>query len=230
MLRALLCELEGVLVNTTAMRREAMASAVSTLGGMLPDDWRTQVTDPPVVPADASIAAAAAGLAPDDTTADLLGVAASRCFLEAASLRGVSLVEGAAGFIRDAAAQVRLGVVTRARRREVELLLSLTPFAEAFAFVIAEEDSPRGKPHPAPYERALERLRLPPGGRVDVLAVEHGALGIASAGAAGVRCVAVGPFEQMAGVAPAAAIPSIGASSLMVLARLADASDPGVVV
>jgi HAD superfamily hydrolase (TIGR01509 family) len=230
MLRALLCELEGVLVMTTAMRREAMALAVESLGGSLPDEWRSQITDPPLVPADAGLAAAAGGLEADDTTTDLLGVAASRLFLEAASLRGISLAEGAAAFVRDAAAQVRLGIVTRARRRETELLLSLTPFADAFAFTIAEEDAARGKPHPQPYEQALDRLHLPPGERATVVAIEHGAMGIASAGAAGLRCVAVGPFEQTAGVAPAAAIPAIGATSIALLARLDQVSDPGVVV
>ncbi|HSJ64977.1 MAG TPA: HAD family hydrolase [Gemmatimonadaceae bacterium] len=230
MLRALLCELEGVLVNTTAMRRDAMARAVASLGGTLPDEWRSVITDPPAVPADAAIAAAAADLAADDTTADLLGVAASRVFLEDASLKGVTLTDGAANFVKDAASQVRLGIVTRARRREAELLLSLTPFGDAFAFVVAEEDAGFPKPHPAPYEQALVRLRLPPGGRSDVLALEHGALGIASAGAAGLRCVAVGPFEQMAGVSPAAAIPALTVSSLAALARAAAAPVPGVVV
>jgi beta-phosphoglucomutase-like phosphatase (HAD superfamily) len=230
MLRALLCELEGVLVRTTEMRRAAMARAVASLDGSLPDDWRSQITEPPVVPADAAAAAAAGGLDEGDTTADLLGLAASNFFLEMVSAGGVTLADGAAAFVKDAAAGVRLGIVTRARRREAELLLSLTPFGDAFAFIIAEEDAPRGKPNPDPYLHALERLRLPPGGHRDVLTIEHGALGIIAAGAANVRCVAVGPFEQAPGVAPATAISSLDAVSLSVLARLADAPDPGVVV
>jgi beta-phosphoglucomutase-like phosphatase (HAD superfamily) len=230
MLRALLCELEGVLVQTTALRREAMARAVASLDGSLPDDWRSQITEPPVVPADAAAAAAAGGLDTNDTTADLLGIAASRHFVEAASAGGIILAEGAQAFVRDAAAQVRIGLVTRARRREAELILSLTPFADAIAFVIAEEDAPRGKPHPDPYLQALDRLRLPPGVRSDVLTIEHGAPGIISAGAANLRCVAVGPFEQAPGVAPAAAIRSLASLTLPTLARLADAPDPGVVV
>lgn len=230
MLRALLCELEGVLVSTTAMRREAMARAVATMSHTLPDDWRSAVTEPPVVPADAALAAAAAGLPTDDTTTDLLGVAASRFFMEAASLGGVALANGAAAFVREASAGVRLGIVTRARRREAELLMSLTPFADAFAFVIAEEDAPPGKPDPAPYEQALDRLRLGPGGRSDVVALEHGAVGLASAAAARIRCVAVGPFEQTPSVAPVAAIPSLADASLTVIARLASAPDPGIVV
>lgn len=223
MLRAILCELEGVLVQTTGLRRASMARAVQSFGGSLPDDWRSEVTEPPIVPADAAQALRAAGLSDDDTTADLLGIAASRSFLEAVSTGGVLLADGATTFVRELAGRVRLGIVTRARRREADLLLSHTPFADAFTFVVAEEDVSRGKPHPDPYIGALDRLRLAPDGTLDVIAIEHGATGIASAVAAGLRCVAVGPFEQAPGVAPASAVASVAALSLDVLTRLTDA-------
>ena len=229
MLRAILCELEGVLVQTTGLRRASMARAVESLGGSLPGDWRSEVTEPPIVPADAMSALEAAGLKLDDTAADLLGIGASRLFLEAVSAGGVTLADGATAFVREASAQVRLGIVTRARRREAELILSHTPFADAFAFVIAEEDVPRGKPHPDPYMAALDRLRLPPDSTREVLAIEHGALGIASAVAAGLSCVAVGPFEQAPGVAPVSAISSVAAVTVPLLAKLLEA-DPEVVV
>jgi beta-phosphoglucomutase-like phosphatase (HAD superfamily) len=229
MLRTILCELEGVLVQTTALRRLSMARAVQSFGGSLPDDWRSELTEPPIVAADATDALQAAGLDSDETTRDLLGIGASRFFLERVSAGGVSLADGATAFVRDAAAQVRLAIVTRARRREAELLLSHTPFADAFAFVIAEEDVPRGKPHPDPYMAALDRLRLPPNVTRDALAMEHGALGIASAVAAGVGCVAVGPFEQAHGVAPVIAIASLAAVTVPLLARLLE-RDPQVVV
>jgi beta-phosphoglucomutase-like phosphatase (HAD superfamily) len=229
MLRAILCELEGVLVQTSGLRRASMARAVDSLGGSLPDDWRSEITEPPIVPAEAASAAVAAGLDADETTVDLLGLAASRFFVEAIAAGGVTLADGAATFVRDAAAQVRMAIVTRARRREVELLLSQTPFADAFAFLIAEEDVPQVKPHSDPYRAALDRLRLPPGGKRDVLALEHGASGIASAVEAGIRCVAVGPFEQARGVAPVSAIPSVAAVTIPLLARLLEA-DPEVAV
>lgn len=229
MLRAILCELEGVLVQTSGLRRVSMARAVDSLGGSLPDDWRSQITEPPIVPAEAASVALAAGLDPDETTVDLLGLAASRFFIETVSAGGVTLADGAAAFVRDAAAQVRMAIVTRARRREAELLLSQTPFADAFAFLIAEEDVAQVKPHPDPYLAALDRLRLPPGGKRDVLALEHGASGIASAVEAGIRCVAVGPFEQARGVAPVSAIRSVAAVSTPLLARLLEA-DPEVAV
>ena len=96
MLRAILCELEGVLVQTSGLRRVSMARAVASLGGSLPDDWRSEITEPPIVPAEAASAALAAGLDADETTVDLLGLAASRSFVEALTAGGVTLVQSPA--------------------------------------------------------------------------------------------------------------------------------------
>ncbi len=226
-MRALLCELEGVLFDTAALRREAMVRAVAKVGGTLPDDWRASAAEPPIVPADASAAAKAAGLGGDSPLSDLLGLAASRFFLEAVSVGGVALTEGAARFMAGAAAQLRLVAVTRARRSEADALLSGSPFADAFAFVVAEEDTLHGKPHPAPYQTALDRLRF---GAAAALALEHGQIGIASASAAGVKCIAVGSYEGRPGIAPVASIPSLTAASHAVLARFGELSASGAVV
>lgn len=229
-MHALLCELEGVLFDTAALRREAMVRAIASVGGTLPDEWRAAAGEPPIVPADAAAAAAVAGLDADAPVSDLLGLTASRFFLEEASLGSVALTDGAATFVSDATAQLRMVVVTRARRSEADLLLSRSPFSDAFSFVIAEEDTLHGKPHAGPYRAALDRLRSGPHGTTAALALEHGAIGVAAAAAAGVRCIAVGPFEHMPGVSPAAAFPSLTALSLSVLARFAELPEPGVVV
>lgn len=229
-MRALLCELEGVLFETAALRREAMIRAVASLGGTLPDEWRASAYEPPIVPADAPAAAEAAGLDSDSPLNDLLGLAASRFFLEAVSLGGVALTDGAASFVSGAAAQLRLVAVTRARRSEADALLSRSPFADAFSFVVAEEDTLRGKPHPAPYHAALARLPFGPNGPAASLALEHGAIGIASASAAGVRCIAVGSYASRSVVPPVTAMPSLAAVSQQVLARFGELSAPGVVV
>lgn len=229
MMHALLCELEGVLFDTAALRREAMVRAVASLGGTLPDEWRASASEPPIVPADAPAAAETAGLDSDSPLNDLLGLAASRFFLEAVSLGGVALTDGAASFVSGAAAQLRLVAVTRARRGEADAILSRSPFADAFSFVVAEEDTLHGKPHPAPYHAALDRLRFGPTSAAAALALEHGAIGIASASAAGVRCIAIGCYANDAEVSPIAVIPSLTAASLPLLARLGELSAPGVV-
>ena len=228
-MHALLCELEGVLFDTAALRRTAMVRAVTSLGGSLPDDWRAGAAEPPIVPADALAAVEAAGLDDDSSLNDLLGLAASRFFLEAVSLGGVALTEGAASFLADASAQLRLVAVTRARRSEADALLFGSPFADAFSFVVAEEDTLHGKPHAAPYHAALQRLRLGPNGAAAALALEHGAIGIASASAAGVKCIAVGSYESMSGIAPIASITSLTDASHQLLARWGALSVRGAV-
>jgi beta-phosphoglucomutase-like phosphatase (HAD superfamily) len=230
MMRALLCELEGVLFDTAALRREAMVRAVASFGCTLPDAWRASASEPPIVPADAPAAAEAAGLDSDSPLNDLLGLAASRFFLEAVSLGGVALTDGAASFVSGAAAQLRLVAVTRARRGEADAILSQSPFADAFSFVVAEEDTLHGKPHPAPYHAALARLRFGPHGPAASLALEHGAIGIASASAAGVMCIAVGSYANKSVEPPVTAMPSLTAVSRQVLARFGELSAPGVVV
>lgn len=221
----MLCELEGVLVDTTGLRRDAMMQAVSGLGGSLPDDWRSEPTAAPVLPADARLAATAAGLPGDDTTLDLLGLAASRAFTDLLALRAVTLVRGADTLLAEAAARTRVAIVTRARRREAEMLLAQAPFAGSIAFVVAEEDA-APKPSAAPYEAALRRLRMPLTDAPFVLALEHAVPGIASAVRAGLRCVAVGPFEHDPAAVPHAALPTLEGVTFDRLMRLSP--DPEV--
>jgi sugar-phosphatase len=56
---------------------------------------------------------------------------------------------------------------------------------------VCGEDVRNGKPHPEPYQRGCELLRLQP---ADCLVVEDAPLGIAAASAAGCYVIAVGPL------------------------------------
>jgi beta-phosphoglucomutase len=59
---------------------------------------------------------------------------------------------------------------------------------EKFDVLVTGEDTPRGKPSPEPYLKAVEKLGLAP---EDCLAVENAPLGIESAKRAGLYCAAV---------------------------------------
>jgi HAD superfamily hydrolase (TIGR01509 family) len=88
-----------------------------------------------------------------------------------------------------AAAQiVPVAVVSGAVRVEVEAILAGAGLRDAVTAVIAFEDVERSKPYPDPYLAALSLLGLD---AADAVAVEDTAVGIASAKAAGLRCVAV---------------------------------------
>jgi beta-phosphoglucomutase len=92
--------------------------------------------------------------------------------------------------VRFAAARVPLAIVSGAARPEIEPVLEAAGIAECFAAIVPAEDVEHGKPLPDGYLRALELLGA--GIRAeDVLVFEDTEAGIASAMAAGMRCLAV---------------------------------------
>ncbi len=89
-----------------------------------------------------------------------------------------------------AAARVHVGIVSGAARAEIEPVIRAAGLAAFVGPIVAGEDVAEGKPHPAGYLRALTLLD---GGldASDVLVFEDTEAGIASAKAAGIRCIAV---------------------------------------
>jgi HAD superfamily hydrolase (TIGR01509 family) len=82
----------------------------------------------------------------------------------------------------------RLALVTGSARRVVDESLAPTGLTDLFEAIIPGDEVSRGKPHPEPYARAAAALDLPPEA---CLAVENAVLGIRSARAAGMGCVAL---------------------------------------
>lgn len=92
--------------------------------------------------------------------------------------------------VRYVAARVPVAVVSGAYREEIAPVLEAAGIADLFATVVAADDVSHGKPHPESYELLVERLGngIEP---AEVLVFEDTEAGIASAKAAGMRCVAV---------------------------------------
>ena len=194
---AVLIELEGVVVETRALRAESLRRGLEAIG--IPD-----------------------GTEPDETERDLVALVAEREFAARASA-GLSLVDGAKASILAMHAQTRLAVVTRASRRIADLVLELGDIADAFDCVITVEDVRRPKPAPEAYELALARLgRRRPVARESCLALEDGPDGIRAARAAGVPCVAVGPItvDEAFATGAHAWLPSLRGQSLLTLDEL----------
>lgn len=82
----------------------------------------------------------------------------------------------------------RLALVTGSSNLTVETMLGPSGVLRLFEQVVTAGDISRGKPDPEPYRVALSRLGLQAG---ECLVVENSPLGIASATAAGVECVAL---------------------------------------
>lgn len=90
--------------------------------------------------------------------------------------------------VLDAAARVRVAVVSGSARTEIEPVLEAAAISSSIVALVAAEDVEHGKPAPDGYLHALELLEV---GAHEAVAVEDSDVGIAAAKAAGLRCVAV---------------------------------------
>ncbi|MGY8779505.1 MAG: HAD family hydrolase [Longimicrobiales bacterium] len=79
-------------------------------------------------------------------------------------------------------------MVTTSLRRYIDQIHGQTGLLEHFEHIVTAEDCSRRKPHPEPYLRAMDLIGATPEACV---AIEDSPRGLASARAAGVRCVVV---------------------------------------
>jgi beta-phosphoglucomutase len=107
----------------------------------------------------------------------------------ARSRGGETVSEAVRDAVAYAAARVPVAVVSGAFRREIEPVLAGAQLAGHVSVLVTADDVERGKPDPAGYLLALERF----GGidATEAVAFEDTEAGVASAKAAGLRCIAV---------------------------------------
>jgi len=111
-----------------------------------------------------------------------------------AMMQASVLFPGAEAFIRDAAAAVPIAIASGALRHEIDEIVQAAGLAGLFAAIVASGDTPEGKPSPAPYRLAFERLREAAADGLDprrCVAIEDSRWGLESARLAGLRCVGV---------------------------------------
>ena len=90
--------------------------------------------------------------------------------------------------VRYAAARVPVAIVSGAFRAEIVPVVEAAGLATEITAIVAADDVEHCKPHPEGYLLALDRLGVGPGAGI---AFEDTEAGIASAKAAGLRCLAV---------------------------------------
>lgn len=108
--------------------------------------------------------------------------------------RNSPLFPGAPASVRALAARVPVAVCSGAMRHEIVQVLEAGGLIDAFTAIVAAGETPRGKPAPDPYRRAVELIEAAAGTAIEpsrVVAVEDTVQGLASARAAGLRPVAV---------------------------------------
>jgi HAD superfamily hydrolase (TIGR01509 family) len=199
-----LIELEGVVFETQELRVGAAREAFAALG--IDGDARA-----------------------DQVMRDLITVRAERAFSERLAMGGLSMASGARSFLEDASATARLGIVTRARRADVDVMLRLAGLESAFAVIVCGDDVLDAKPAPDGYHLAIDRLtRSRPAARDRTLALENDTAGIRAAHAAQIRCIAIGDIPAHVAIEADAFVPSLEGQSLARLYALTRAGEERV--
>lgn len=187
----LLFEFEGVLAETAALRRDALADALGSDGIALNDDLMALATGRSIEDAVQRIRRAV-GASDDAVATEICRMKAERAFAERAG-KGLSLQRGVRRTLDALAGIARLAIVTRALRREVAFVLDLAGLEGLFRPIIALEDATPPKPDRAPYLLAMAKVgQLFPGQTLRALAVEDSVLGARAAHAAGIPTLLVG--------------------------------------
>jgi HAD superfamily hydrolase (TIGR01509 family) len=103
-----------------------------------------------------------------------------------ALLRGEDLlIPGVLPLLAELTKRVRMAIVTSSKRAHFNAIHECTELPRHFEFVLAREDYAASKPDPEPYLAAVARLGL---STADCLVIEDSARGLAAAKAAGLSC------------------------------------------
>jgi HAD superfamily hydrolase (TIGR01509 family) len=183
-IRAVVFDMDGLLVDTEALIRDIMVERVAARGAHLPPEVFKRMIG---LPAEASDAVARGHFGPDFPLGALYEEVEAR--IHAACDVGVALKAGVRELLDHLdAARIPRAICTSSSHAAVQRTLGPSGILPRFDAIVAAGDYPRGKPNPDPFLTAAARLGVPP---QDCLALEDSHNGIRAAHAAGMMTVMV---------------------------------------
>ena len=192
MFQAVIFDFNGVLANDEPIHLEAFRTIAREEGLSLTD---TAYYERYLALDDWDLFRALYGDHNLDLTSDTLQTLVARKSKSYFGLLGEGhvLFEGAVRAVQAAAESCPLGIASGARRDEIDWILKEGALGTYFSVIVAAEDVDAGKPSPAPFLKATERLgeRHGPLQPHRCLAVEDSVGGIRSAKSAGLQCLAL---------------------------------------
>ncbi len=196
MLRAIIFDFNGIILNDEPLHFTSMRDAVAELGITVTREeyWKKYLPLDDVSCLGAICRDRGVNLT-DESRARALGrkIALYDLLIQ----NEFPLFPGAVEFIRSAAAHYPLALASGARREEIERTLRQTGLSRYFRVVVGAEDFTRGKPNPESYLLALELLNSALNGKSspiqarECLVIEDSVGGVKGARAAGMKCLAV---------------------------------------
>jgi sugar-phosphatase len=191
MARAVIFDMDGLLIDSEPLWVRAEIETFASVGLVLSeaDCARTKGLriDDVIAYWHARSERGFSGTAPAVVQERLVGRVAELVATEGTALRGVeSALEAARGWAG------RIALASSSPSRIIEAALARLGLKASFDAVLSAEKEPFGKPHPAIFLRAAERLAVGP---LDCVVIEDSMNGVIAAKAARMGCVAV-PFDH----------------------------------
>ncbi|MBV9164475.1 MAG: HAD family phosphatase [Pseudonocardiales bacterium] len=182
-MHAVVFDLDGVLVDSEQLwdvvrrgvaseaGRPWPAEATRAMQGMSTAEWSTYLTDVVGVPAE-----------PDEVATTVLGRMAAQYDAR------LPLLPGAVEVVERLGRRWPLGLASSSPRRLIDTVLESAGLAQRFQVSVSTEEVGAGKPSPAVYQTAVQRLGVDP---LQAIAIEDSSNGLRSAATAGLGVLAV---------------------------------------
>jgi len=182
-LQALIFDMDGVLIDSHPVHRKAWQKFLTTLGKEVTDEELNYILE---------------GRRGKEILCHFLGDLSESAVVEYGrlkqsffqdNLKDIRLVPGVRSFMHSVGiAGLSMGVATSASSYRTWQTLKRLKLDAKFSAVVTGDDVPVGKPDPAIYRLAAERMKIAP---ERLLAIEDAPCGVQAAKAAGIRCIGV---------------------------------------
>ncbi len=192
MLRAVLFDFDGVLVDSERLHYEALAQALREEGMDL--TWEEFRQGCIGIPEREGVRWALRQNGRDEATQVDKVLRRKMELFDAWLPTRLPLMDGMPEVVRTLAQRFALAIASGAFRHQIEAILDREGLRSLFPVIVSHEDYQKGKPDPTPFLLAMERLNGwvdPPLRPHECLVVEDSPAGVQAARAAGMRCVAL---------------------------------------
>jgi HAD superfamily hydrolase (TIGR01509 family) len=183
MLKAILWDNDGVLVDTEGLYFQACRETLERLGIRLSEERFIEL----FLKASEGLTKAAAEHGIGEQALKAARIWRNARYTEL--LRsGVKVIDGARQVLRQLHGTLRMGIVTSSRREHFEIIHAATGLLDCIDFTLVREDYRHSKPDPEPYLTALRQNSL---NAVECVVIEDSDRGLRAALAAGLRCIVI---------------------------------------
>ena len=193
MLKAIIFDCDGVIANTEPIHLAGFTDVLAEHGfSLTKDDYLAHYLALDDRGCFTQAFAAHGSSLSEDQLRELIRRKAE--YVRRAMRTDLTLLPGVTEFVRTAADLYPLAVASGALRNEVETVVSHGGLSECFQAIVSAEDTPRSKPHPDPFIKALQLLNQTVDKEIEAgecLVIEDSIHGLRAAHQAGMRCVAI---------------------------------------